>query len=150
MTMFKLGELKRLVHHLERSDVRSLSFTKPGFSLRVVTGGRPPQRPAPLPLQAGSAPPRSAAPDKFDVDLKSTMIGVFMAAHPSRPARRTEEGQHVPAEEVLGLIRVAGGIFRAVRAPCAGAIIERAVDDGERVQFGTLLFRVRPDRKEPA
>jgi acetyl-CoA carboxylase biotin carboxyl carrier protein len=147
--MLKLGQLKRLVQHLERSDIHSLSFTEPGFSLRVVTAGRPPARPAPT-LQAPAAPPRNAAPDAHDMALKSPMIGVFMASHPSRPTQRTEAGRQVAADELLGLISVAGGLYRAVRAPCAGTIVERVVGDGERLQFGSLLFRLRPARKEPA
>ncbi|MGI4812380.1 MAG: hypothetical protein ACRYG5_11940 [Janthinobacterium lividum] len=149
--MMNLAELKQLIRHLEHAGIQSLAVDAPGFRLRVVADWG--ARPACVELRddaAGAAPelppPAPAADETREtaaVILTSPFIGLFMAAHPTRPGMGVEAGYRAAAHEVLGLVSVAGGILRPLRAPCAGTVVERSVASGERVEFGSQVFVLR-------
>jgi biotin carboxyl carrier protein len=156
LTPAQVGALAR---HFERSGLGLLRVEVPGLSLRIV--GSSASGPAPMAISAstGLAPVASGAalaspaaapglpPDS--VEVNAGLVGIFLTSHPSRSDANqflAEAGQRAAAGDILGLVAQAkGGLFHVVRAPCAGTIARRWINDGERVQFGSRLFAITPD-----
>jgi biotin carboxyl carrier protein len=55
-----------------------------------------------------------------------------------------EVGMRVEADAVLCIVEVMK-LMNTVTAPCAGVVVDVLVGNGEQVERGQSLFRIRPD-----
>ena len=121
----------------------------------------------PVGAAAGAAPvaaavegPRSAPPapapeavaataDPALVSVDAPSIGAFYRApRPDLPPY-VEVGSTVEADTTVGLIE-AMKVFTGVTAGLRGTVVEVLVEDGQFVEYGQPLFRVRPSGAESA
>lgn len=102
---------------------------------------------------ARSAPPAPAAeaaavdPGLVSVDA-STLGAFYRAPRPDLPPY-VDVGSTVEADTTVGLIE-AMKIFTGVTAGLRGTVVEVLVEDGQFVEYGQPLFRVRPSGAESA
>ncbi len=82
------------------------------------------------------------APDLDLATIDSPMVGTFYAApNPDSPPF-VNVGSTVDAETVVCLVE-AMKIFNEIKAECSGTIEKVMVSNGESVEFGQPLFKVR-------
>jgi acetyl-CoA carboxylase biotin carboxyl carrier protein len=107
--------------------------------------------PAPAPAAiAGSAPQPAAAPaavapekaSKFK-DINSPMVGTFYASATPGAAPLAQVGTAVKAGQVLCIIE-AMKIMNEIESDLSGVIEEVCVTNETPVEYGTVLFRIRP------
>ena len=103
----------------------------------------PAARPAtPAPASA-AAPAAAAASQDGTVTINAPLLGRFYCRpDPASPAFVTV-GSTVDPETPVGLIEVMK-LFNTVQAGVRGTITEVCVPDGEFIEYGTAIFRVRP------
>lgn len=105
---------------------------------------QPAQSPAPQPLapSAESAPASGTSTPSEGFEIKSPMVGTFY----SRPNPDSDPfisaGNKVSETTVICLIE-AMKVFNEIKAECKGTILEILVSDGDAVEFGQPLFRVK-------
>lgn len=152
--------LKRLIRLVEESDIDSLEVERLTTRIRIrksPEGGAPiaqvpgpaavppppaPAAPAPGALEAAAASAPSPADGLFDVT--SPMVGTFYrAASPESPpfvavGDRVEPGQTLCILEAMKLMN-------ELQSEVGGTIAGIAVENGEPVEFGQVLFRIDPD-----
>ncbi len=105
---------------------------------------------APLPVHAISAAPAvasaPAAPaiEANTVTVNSPMVGVFYRS--AKPGARpfVEVGEHVGPGKVLCILE-AMKLMNELECEVTGTVVEALVENGQPVQFGQALFRVRVD-----
>lgn len=98
---------------------------------------------APAPAAAGGAAAPAADPNAGMALIKSPTVGTFYAApSPADPAYVTV-GSRVSPDTVVCQVE-AMKVFNQIAAECAGTIAEVLVKNGDAVEFGQVLFRVRP------
>lgn len=101
----------------------------------------------PAPAQVAPAelpPPLDAAPkDDGSVEIVAPMIGRFYSQSEPGAAPYVKLGSHVEKESTVALVE-AMKVYNAVHAGVNGVITEVCVQDGSLVQYGQVLFRVRP------
>ncbi len=108
---------------------------------------------APIPQANGSAPAPASSSSSAQVqaqekaskfkEINSPMVGTFYAsATPGAPAL-TQVGTAVKAGQVLCIIE-AMKIMNEIEADMAGIIEEVCVTNETPVEYGTVLFRIRP------
>ncbi|MCC7421432.1 MAG: acetyl-CoA carboxylase biotin carboxyl carrier protein [Planctomycetaceae bacterium] len=101
---------------------------------------------APAPVAAASAPAAAAPaadPNAGMALIKSPTVGTFYAApSPADPAYVTV-GSRVSPDTVVCQVE-AMKVFNQIAAECAGTVAEILVKNGDAVEFGQVLFRVRP------
>lgn len=159
----------RLVESLDRStfdflevQVGELSVTigkgEPPASAPAATAPQPAALTAPAPAvaTAPAAPPRQAQPAAATVpgppapgllEITAPTMGIFYAQpEPGKPPFVTvgtvlEEATTVALVEVMKT-------FHAVPAGVRGTVTEVCVSDAQLVEFGEVLFRVRPEGSE--
>jgi acetyl-CoA carboxylase biotin carboxyl carrier protein len=94
--------------------------------------------PAPAAAEASEAPARSDL-----VDVPSPMVGTFYRApSPDTPPYIEVSGRIKPGDTLC--IIEAMKLMNELEAEVSGTIEEICVENGEPVEFGQVLFRVRP------
>jgi acetyl-CoA carboxylase biotin carboxyl carrier protein len=96
--------------------------------------------PAPTLAAATTAPEPPARPRH---QIKSPTPGTFY--HREKPDAKpyVEIGSRVTPTTVVGLIE-AMKIFNEIQAECSGVIVKALVENGQPVEYGTVLFEVDP------
>ena len=130
------------------------SFQPPAFAhaapvpQSVAPQAMAPAIPAPVAslAPAATAKPTDQAPTRPDdgsVEVTAPLMGRFYSRpEPGSPPFVTV-GSQVEADTAVGLIEVMK-LFNTVQAGLRGTISEVCIPDGEFIEFGTALFRVRP------
>jgi acetyl-CoA carboxylase biotin carboxyl carrier protein len=88
--------------------------------------------------QAG-APAREAL-----LEVKSPIVGTFYEAPSPDSDPYVEVGAHVDPQTVVCIIE-AMKVMNEIKADVSGTVMEKTVANGQAVEYGQVLFRVRPD-----
>ncbi|MGD2154015.1 MAG: acetyl-CoA carboxylase biotin carboxyl carrier protein [Gemmatimonadales bacterium] len=165
--MIDLAFLKRLIETVESSDIDTLEISRWATKIRIskspsfVMGGnavgpvttqvnagqdsaRSPAPSAP-PVEA-SSPPAAAveAPAVALHEVTSPMVGTFYRAPAPDADPYVEVGDHVKVGQTLCILE-AMKLMNELEAEVAGTIVEIAVENAEPVEYGQVLFRIKPD-----
>ncbi len=147
--------IKQVVDLMKRSDISEFEFEEDGFKLRLSSkGSDAPQyiQAAPVAQTAASLPaatpiaePAAATPAIEEKDIsviKSPMVGTFYrAASPESPAF-TDVSAKVGKDSVVCIIEVMK-VMNEIQAEISGTITEVLVENGEAVEYGQPLFKVK-------
>ena len=78
------------------------------------------------------------------VEIKSPMVGTFYEAPSPDSDPYVEPGAHVDPQTVVCIIE-AMKVMNEIRAEVSGTIVEKLVKNGQAVEYGQALFRVKPE-----
>jgi len=100
---------------------------------------------APVPVAAGppTAGPAREPPAEELAEIKSPMVGTFYAAESPDSDPYVTVGTSVDADTVVCIVE-AMKVMNEVKAECAGIVAEVCVQNAQPVEYGQVLFRVRP------
>jgi len=156
-------DLKELMEFISQSNFVEFELERENFKLKLVKDiaralpaggsdgpllhaqGIPVGTPAPAPPAATPAPPSApaAAPAGDIYQVISPMVGTFYrASNPSAPPF-VQVGDIVKKGQVLCIIE-AMKLMNEIESEVAGEIIEIPVSNGQPVEYGEVLFRIRP------
>jgi acetyl-CoA carboxylase biotin carboxyl carrier protein len=98
---------------------------------------------------AAATPPTTqqqpAAPQQENlVEIKSPLVGTLYSQASPDSEPYVEAGSHVDAQTVVCIIE-AMKVMNEIKAETAGTIVEVVAVNGEAVEYGQVLYRVRPD-----
>jgi acetyl-CoA carboxylase biotin carboxyl carrier protein len=163
--MIDLAFLKRLIETVESSDIDTLEISRWATKIRiskspsVVMGGNA-VGPVPTQVSAGhnaaggsaaAASPAeasgpAAAPAEAAVleEVTSPMVGTFYRAPAPDADPYVEVGDHVKVGQTLCILE-AMKLMNELEVEVGGTIVEIAVENAEPVEYGQVLFRVKPD-----
>ena len=150
MDLAKIGQLVDLV---SRSRIAELDFTQDGTRIRILKNPAP----AAHSLTAAAADrvhaethtaahetgPQPDAPTVADIIIPAPMHGVFhQAAAPGAPPL-VEVGANIEAGQNICVIE-AMKTFIGVVAETPGTVLAILVENGDEIEAGQPLFRIRP------
>jgi acetyl-CoA carboxylase biotin carboxyl carrier protein len=78
------------------------------------------------------------------VDIKSPIVGTFYATPSPDSAPYVEIGSEVNPQTVVCIIE-AMKVMNEIKAETSGTIAQVLVNNGQAVEYGQVLFRVKPD-----
>ncbi len=78
------------------------------------------------------------------LEIKSPIVGTFYEAPSPDSAPYVENGSHVDPQTVVCIIE-AMKVMNEIKAEVSGTVVEKIVATGQAVEYGQVLFRVRPD-----
>jgi acetyl-CoA carboxylase biotin carboxyl carrier protein len=165
-------ELRDLIELISKSDFMTFELEREGFKLRLekrgagpgAAGGYGPMSPpvsavsapapshlvaapapAPLPAAApaGAPAPATAAADATLVELMSPIVGTFFRQPSPTSAPFVEPGSKVKKGQVLCIIE-AMKLMNEIEAEMDAEVVDILVANGQPVEFGEALFRLRP------
>lgn len=154
-------EVRKILDLIDQSDFDFLELEHGELKLTVSKGAYMPRQTAaaaasPSPPVASAAPVESPAPAPIGpapeapvvrdglVPVSSPMVGTFYAAPKPGAPPFVEAGSAVTPDTTVGLIEVMK-VFTGVAARIDGVIEEILVSDSEFVEFGQVLFLVKPN-----
>lgn len=152
---------------MKRSELSEFAVEEEGFKLKIRRGGNglpvvsssrsgsnPPfavaAEPAPAPVAAApgtsaalAAAPAAPAKDEADVIyIKSPMVGTFYRAPSPESKPFADAGTKVTETSVVCIIE-AMKIMNEIQAELKGTVIEALVENGQPVEYGQRLFKVK-------
>ncbi len=99
----------------------------------------------PAPTNAESLSQPSAPQQQEElVDIKSPIVGTFYATPSPDSEPYVEISSQVNSQTVVCIIE-AMKVMNEVKAETSGTIAEMLITNGQAVEYGQVLFRVRPD-----
>jgi acetyl-CoA carboxylase biotin carboxyl carrier protein len=147
-----MEEIKQLVQLMVDNDLGELDITDGDkkISLKRGAGGMVSLAPAaaasPVPV-APVGPAALAAPVVHAenlLEIKSPMVGTFYAAPSPDSDPYVAVGATISDESVVCIIE-AMKVMNEIKAECDGTIAEICVKNAQPVEYGQVLFRVRPN-----
>lgn len=145
-----LKAIKQVVELMKRSELSEFEIEEEGFKLRlcrkngdtqIVHAAAPAAATNATPV---AAPSTAAAPveEKGISVVKSPMVGTFYtSASPESPAFATV-GTKVGADSIVCIIE-AMKVMNEIQSEISGTITEVLIENGEAVEFGQPLFKVK-------
>lgn len=94
---------------------------------------------------AVAADPASAATDAGIVDVHAPLLGTFYRAPKPGAAPFVEIGTRVGPQTIVCIVEVMK-LMTSVPAGVAGEVVEVLCADGDLVEYGQAVVRIRPDR----
>ncbi len=120
-----------------------------GPSEVALPAAAPPVYQAATPVAAIPAAPATPAPaadsnaDDGLIEIVSPTVGTFYASPSPEDPVLVKIGSKVSEETIVCLVE-AMKVFNQIQAECSGVIEKVLVKDGDAVDFGQPLFKVRP------
>jgi len=156
-----VDEIAKLIELLDKSSLSELQWNvegerlllkKPGPAVVQMTSApmtvAAPVASAPsVPAAASTAPSAAPAPapggDAGLVEIKSPMVGTFYrSASPDSPSY-VEEGGRVEKGKPVCIVE-AMKLMNEIESEVSGTIVKVCVQNEQPVEYGTVLFLVRP------
>jgi len=161
-------ELKELIELISKSNFVTFELEREGFKLKLEKGAPgavqasaaspswapSPPPPTPQPMAISFAPEQAAVPTGPPpaaadagasglVEMTSPIVGTFYRQPSQAAPPFVEPGSKVKRGQVLCIIE-AMKLMNEIEAEIDGEIVEILVANGQPVEFGELLFRLRP------
>ncbi|CDQ17898.1 acetyl-CoA carboxylase biotin carboxyl carrier protein [Halobacillus karajensis] len=168
--MLKVQEIREIIKLIDQSNIDEFSYETNGTKVQmkkqqgeVMTTPSVVQQPAvqaqpePAPKQevVKEAPkkevkeepvkeeaPKTQGGTDFDAEVKSPMVGTFYQSPSPDQEAYVKVGDQVKEDSVVCIVE-AMKLFNEIEAEVSGEIVEILVKDGELVEYGQPLFRVK-------
>jgi acetyl-CoA carboxylase biotin carboxyl carrier protein len=158
-----LKQIKQIIELMKRSELTEFAVEEEGFKLKIRRGsnGLPiissglgsnapfaPAEPAPAASNAAGAaaiPAGGAASAKEESGvtyIKSPMVGTFYRAGSPESKPFADVGTKVVDNTVVCIIE-AMKIMNEIQAEAKGTIVEVLIENGQPVEYGQRLFKVK-------
>ncbi len=92
--------------------------------------------------ESGPSAPEETPTETF-LEIKSPMVGTYYAASSPDGEPFIQVGQAVSSDTVVCIVE-AMKVMNEIKAECSGTIVEVCGHNTQPVEFGQVLFRVRP------
>lgn len=93
---------------------------------------------------AGTAQAPVAKTEDHLLEIKSPIVGTFYEGPSPDSESYVDLGAHVDPQTVVCIIE-AMKVMNEIKAELSGTVVEKPVSNGQAVEYGQVLFRVRPD-----
>ncbi len=159
-----LKQIKQIIDLMKRSDLAEFALEEEGFKLKIRRGSnglpvisssnrgsnppfsgtsdQPPASPNPATPAAAPIAPTGTEEEPGVTYIKSPMVGTFYRASSPESKPYVEPGAKVVETTVVCLIE-AMKIMNEIQAETKGTIIEPLVENGQPVEYGQRLFKLK-------
>jgi acetyl-CoA carboxylase biotin carboxyl carrier protein len=156
-----LKQIKQIIDLMKRSELTEFAVEEEGFKLKIrrgtnglpvvstSRGSTPPFQtgdttpPMPVPAAAGgSAAPVAPKEEAGVTYIKSPMVGTFYRAASPESKPFMDVGGKVVENTVVCIIE-AMKIMNEIQAETKGTVLEVLVENGQPVEYGQRLFKVK-------
>jgi len=140
--------VRELVEVMRAAGLQRLEVVQGDLRIALECGA-PAVAAVPLPSQLGSttspAPPPAATAYGEELEtIVAPMVGTFYAAPRPGADPFVRVGDHVEPGQVVAIIE-AMKVMNEIVAERAGTVVEILVENGQPVEYGQPLMRLRPD-----
>ncbi len=157
-----LKQIKQIIDLMKRSELTEFAVEEEGFKLKIrrgtnglplVTTGKgsnPPFVPAdynsvppmPVPAPLSTTPPSATAEEPGVTFIKSPMVGTFYRSPSPESKPFVDVGAKIEDNSLVCIIE-AMKIMNEIQAETRGTVVEILVENGQPVEYGQRLFKLR-------
>ncbi len=140
--MLSLDEIQALIKMVEESSINKLEVKCGEYSIKMdkkAVEAAPPPANTTVVVTGDSA---KGAVEESYTEITAPMIGTFYLTPEPGAAPFVKVGTRVAPDSVVCILE-AMKLFTEIEAECSGEIVEILVKNGEFVEYGQPLFRVR-------
>ena len=153
-----LKQIKQIIDLMKRSELTEFAVEEEGFKLKIRRGhngapvvasnigSAPATTPEPLVSGATSVNPSVGAGEEKEEPgiafIKAPMVGTFYRSPSPESPPFVEANTKVEENSVVCIIE-AMKIMNEIQAEAKGAILEVLVENGQPVEYGQRLFKIR-------
>ena len=152
-----LKRIEELIEIMKKEGLVEVEI-RHGDDKIVLRRGESRQQTAPAPVGGaadvsagggGQAPEAAGGPAGAErnmdlVEIRAPIVGTFYARPSPDSEPYVEPGCHVEHQTVVCIVQ-AMKVMNEIKAETRGTIVEILVSDGQAVEYGQGLFKVRPD-----
>ena len=147
-----LKKVKELIDIMKENDLVELEVVDgdskvhlkgPHAAVPVVPPVSMPAAPVAPVVAAAAEPAPAEAVDDGLIEIESPIVGTFYPAPSPESDPYVKVGDQVNADTIVCLIE-AMKVMNEIKAEAGGVIAEVCCKDGEAIEFGQVLFKVRP------
>jgi acetyl-CoA carboxylase biotin carboxyl carrier protein len=146
-----LKEIKSIIDLMKKNSLSEFELEEKDFKIKLKRpiGGSGPMLGGPVALARQSAatlpaaPTASASPSGPETEIRSPMIGTFYNTPSPDAAPYVEIGSEVGPETVVCILE-AMKVMNEIKAEARGVITAMVAENGKPVEFGQVLFKIRP------
>ena len=148
-----LADVEHLMQMMAANDVTEIDIDDAGRKISLKRGMFvPPPQGSPVGAftpfgPVGEVPPPEGAEEDTPADnlieITSPMVGTFYIASSPDSDSYTAPGETVNPQTVVCIVE-AMKVMNEIKADCAGTIVEICVKNAQPVEFGQVMFRVKP------
>ena len=142
----KLDDIRELIELMKENEIAEIDLEEEGRKVRLVA--RAPAPPsviqvAPQPTAPAELPSPPEHPEEEIVTIDSPIVGTFYRSpSPENPAY-VEVGDSYDEETVVCIVE-AMKVMNEIKPEGKGEILEVLIENGQPVEFGQPLFRIKP------
>ena len=149
---YDLKKVKEIIDIMVENDLVEVEIVDGDSKIHLKRPGSGSPVAVPLPIMAPAAPaaaaypgaaPTPAATDNL-ADIKSPIVGTFYSAPSPDSAPYVKAGDHVTPDTVVCIIE-AMKVMNEIKAETSGTIEKVLITNGQVVEFGQVIFKVKPD-----
>ncbi|MEM1212439.1 MAG: acetyl-CoA carboxylase biotin carboxyl carrier protein [Planctomycetota bacterium] len=155
--MIDVKKLKALIELMATHDLTQMDLEDGTEKIKLRRGPdgsvQPvvmPAAPAPVAAAAPALPPAAAAPEPAAAEapaptgptIDSPMVGTFYSASSPDADAFVKVGDAVSADTVVCIVE-AMKVFNEIKAETSGTVAEVLIENGQAVEFGQPLFRLK-------
>lgn len=148
MTGLTRDDIDHILKLVDGSDFDELILEMGDLKLELRKPGSGKAAPSPKPsITAAPQPAPVATPPALKgegIDVPAPLLGTFYHAAKPGAAPFVQVGDRVTAESVIGIIEVMK-LMNQVEAGVTGIVTEIVAPNGQLVEHGQVLLRVKPD-----
>ena len=140
-----IPDVQKLMDMMVANDVTEIDVEDRNRKIAMKRGGggiSPPAIPASLPATKSAPIPATPDIEEF-LPITSPMVGTFYTATDPDSEPFVQPGTTVNNEAVICIVE-AMKVMNEIKAECTGTIVEVCAKNAEPVEFGQVLFRVKP------
>ena len=166
-SLLDIKQIKQVIELMKRAELNEFSVEEEGFKLKIrrgagkTNGGSRNSVPpfvvaadpaahgtvAPMPAAAPAAAAPAAAPAPTEEEagisfIKAPMVGTFYSAPSPESKPFVDVGAKISESTVVCILE-AMKIMNEIQAEAKGTIVEVLVEDGDPIEYGQKLFKVK-------
>ena len=143
---FDLERLRELIELMEQHSLTEICLERGKEKWKICRGSQQEFVQVPAPVQAAPVSTLAAEPQEVadnTLPIKSPTVGTFYASPSPDDPPFVTVGTKVQPDTIVCIVE-AMKVFNQIPAEVGGIIEEILVNNGDPVEFGQPLFRVRP------
>lgn len=162
--MFKVQELRELIRLVDQSSISEFTYENDGATMTIKKENKPvapvveaaPEAATPTPVaepkkeevvlkeipKQQAVPTAASEEDESLVEIVSPMVGTFYRKPSPDQPEYVVEGDQIKEDTIVCIVE-AMKLFNEIEAEISGEIVEVLVGDGELVEYGQPLFKVK-------
>ena len=128
----------------EELCVKKAQPVQPQITAMPMFGAMPGMLPGVAAAPAAGGAQEAAPQEEKSAEIKSPLVGTFYAQPSPDSEPFVELGSRVEPETVVCIIE-AMKVMNEIKAEMSGVIVDVVAANGSAVEYGQVLFKVRPD-----